>query len=273
MIPERLRAGGELRLRDDRHHQGRPGRPDRADPRRARGRRRRRRGRLRGARPRRRRRARGPGHRAQLADGRSPAPAGKLGIPGLYVTGDPGGVDEAAQEGSLSIRIGLGWAKSHSFATGQCPVMKYHRGLMQMILSDKAQIAKAVNATVDHARRGAAGLPGLRQGRGEEVRARPARPDRRRRVAITAGSRCGHGRGGCSAHVRPPPPRRPPDRLRRRHLGRRRRGAVDPARAARRRDRLRRSPSRRCSSASGARSWRSAASPGGSSTATRTAGC
>ncbi len=74
--------------------------------------------------------------------------AGKLGIPGLYVTGDPGAVDEAAKEGSLSIRIGLGWAKSHSFTTGQCPVMRYHRGLMQMILSDRAQIAKAVNATV-----------------------------------------------------------------------------------------------------------------------------
>jgi glutathione-independent formaldehyde dehydrogenase len=73
---------------------------------------------------------------------------GKLGIPGLYVTGDPGGVDEAAKVGSLSIRIGLGWAKSHSFATGQCPVMRYHRGLMQMILHDRAQIAKAVNATV-----------------------------------------------------------------------------------------------------------------------------
>ncbi len=73
---------------------------------------------------------------------------GALGIPGLYVTGDPGGVDEAAQEGSLSIRIGLGWAKSHSFATGQCPVMKDHRGLMQAILHDKVQIAKAVNATV-----------------------------------------------------------------------------------------------------------------------------
>src|SRR5215211_1129192 len=74
--------------------------------------------------------------------------AGKLGIPGLYVTGDPGGIDEAAKVGSLSIRIGLGWAKSQSFTTGQCPVMKYHRGLMQMILHDKAQIAKAVNATV-----------------------------------------------------------------------------------------------------------------------------
>jgi glutathione-independent formaldehyde dehydrogenase len=74
--------------------------------------------------------------------------AGRLGIPGLYVTGDPGGVDEAAKVGSLSIRIGLGWAKSHSFTTGQCPVMKYHHGLMQMILNDRAQIAKAVNATI-----------------------------------------------------------------------------------------------------------------------------
>ncbi|MHB1836831.1 MAG: formaldehyde dehydrogenase, glutathione-independent [Solirubrobacteraceae bacterium] len=74
--------------------------------------------------------------------------AGKLGIPGLYVTGDPGAVDEAASVGSLSIRIGLGWAKSLSFATGQCPVMRYHHGLMQMILNDRAQIANAVNATL-----------------------------------------------------------------------------------------------------------------------------
>jgi glutathione-independent formaldehyde dehydrogenase len=74
--------------------------------------------------------------------------AGKIGIPGLYVTGDPGAVDEDAKEGSLSIRIGLGWAMSHSFTTGQCPVMRYHHGLMEMILNDKAQIAAAVNATV-----------------------------------------------------------------------------------------------------------------------------
>ena len=71
-----------------------------------------------------------------------------LGIPGLYVTGDPGGIDEAAKVGSLSIRLGLGWAKSHSFTTGQCPVMMYHRQLMQAILHDKVQIGKAVNATV-----------------------------------------------------------------------------------------------------------------------------
>jgi glutathione-independent formaldehyde dehydrogenase len=74
--------------------------------------------------------------------------AGKLGIPGLYVTGDPGASDEAAKEGSLSVGIGVGWAKSLSFTTGQCPVMKYHRALMHSILNDKAHIADAVNATV-----------------------------------------------------------------------------------------------------------------------------
>jgi glutathione-independent formaldehyde dehydrogenase len=71
---------------------------------------------------------------------------GSLGIPGLYVTGDPGAATEAAKVGSLSLRLGLGWAKSHAFTTGQCPVMKYHRGLMQAILHDKVQIAQAVNA-------------------------------------------------------------------------------------------------------------------------------
>ena len=79
---------------------------------------------------------------------------GAIGIPGLYVTGDPGAATEAAQQGNLNIRIGLGWAKSHSFHTGQCPVMRYHRQLMQAILYDKVQIAKAVNVqtiTLDEA--------------------------------------------------------------------------------------------------------------------------
>ena len=71
---------------------------------------------------------------------------GALGIPGLYVTGDPGGVDEAAKKGALSISLGTGWAKSLSFTTGQCPVMKYNRQLMMAILNDKVHIAKNVNA-------------------------------------------------------------------------------------------------------------------------------
>lgn len=73
---------------------------------------------------------------------------GALGIPGLYVTGDPGAADPDARQGTLKVNLGLGWAKSHSFTTGQCPVMKYHRALMMSILHGRAQIAKAVNATV-----------------------------------------------------------------------------------------------------------------------------
>ena len=72
---------------------------------------------------------------------------GAIGIPGLYVTGDPGAADEAAKAGSLSLRLGLGWAKSHSFYTGQCPVMRYNRQLMMAILHDRVHIAANVNAT------------------------------------------------------------------------------------------------------------------------------
>ncbi|CAH9018894.1 formaldehyde dehydrogenase, glutathione-independent [Candidatus Nitrosacidococcus sp. I8] len=74
--------------------------------------------------------------------------AGAIGIPGLYVTEDPGAKIESAKLGTLSLRFGLGWAKSHSLFTGQTPVMKYHRGLMMAILHDRIQIAKAVNVEI-----------------------------------------------------------------------------------------------------------------------------
>ena len=74
--------------------------------------------------------------------------AGSIGIPGLYVTEDPGAKDAQARHGSLSLRFGLGWAKSHSLHTGQTPVMKYNRALMMAILHDRIQIARAVNTTL-----------------------------------------------------------------------------------------------------------------------------
>lgn len=74
--------------------------------------------------------------------------AGKIGIPGLYVTDDPGAADAAAKHGSLSVRFGLGWAKSHSFFTGQTPVLKYNRALMQAILWDRINIAEIVGVQV-----------------------------------------------------------------------------------------------------------------------------
>ena len=100
--------------------------------------------------------ARGEGHGVAAAEAPATvlnslmtvtAAGGAIGIPGLYVTGDPGAIDAAAKLGSLSLGLGAGWAKSLSFTTGQCPVMKYNRQLMMAILHDKVQIAKAVNAT------------------------------------------------------------------------------------------------------------------------------
>jgi glutathione-independent formaldehyde dehydrogenase len=74
--------------------------------------------------------------------------AGSIGIPGLYVTEDPGAVDSAAKHGNLSLRFGLGWAKAQSFHTGQMPVVKYNRQLMMAILHDRLPIAEIVNAKV-----------------------------------------------------------------------------------------------------------------------------
>jgi glutathione-independent formaldehyde dehydrogenase len=76
------------------------------------------------------------------------APAGRIGIPGLYVTEDPGAKEAAARQGSLSLRLGLGWAKSHALFTGQTPVLRYNRQLMEAILHDRMPIAQVVNATV-----------------------------------------------------------------------------------------------------------------------------
>ena len=55
------------------------------------------------------------------------------------------------------MRFGLGWVKSHSFFTGQTPVMKYNRALMQAILWDRINIAEVVGVqviTLDDAPRG-----------------------------------------------------------------------------------------------------------------------
>jgi glutathione-independent formaldehyde dehydrogenase len=74
--------------------------------------------------------------------------AGSIGIPGLYVTSDPGSHDAAASKGSLSLNFGLGWSKAHSFHTGQTPTLRYNRQLMQAILHDRLPIAEIVNAQV-----------------------------------------------------------------------------------------------------------------------------
>ena len=72
---------------------------------------------------------------------------GAIGIPGLYVTDDPGGVDADAKIGRLGHPHRPWLGQVAHLSTGQCPVMRYNRQLMQAILYEKIQIAKAVNVT------------------------------------------------------------------------------------------------------------------------------
>ncbi|WP_110667977.1 formaldehyde dehydrogenase, glutathione-independent [Salinicola halophilus] len=88
---------------------------------------------------------------------------GAVGIPGLYVTEDPGAESEEAKHGNISMKFGLGWAKAMSFHTGQTPAMRYQRQLMQAILHDKVHIGRAVNVqtiSLDDAPKGYADFDG-----------------------------------------------------------------------------------------------------------------
>jgi len=59
----------------------------------------------------------------------------------------------------LSLRFGLGWAKSHSLHTGQTPVLKYNRQLMQAILWGRLPIGDIVKPYSPNSRASAAVFP------------------------------------------------------------------------------------------------------------------
>ncbi len=75
-------------------------------------------------------------------------PTGALGIPGLYVPTDPGGVDEDAKRGALSINFGRLFEKGLRLGTGQCNVKKYNAYLRDMIISGRAAPSFVVSHTV-----------------------------------------------------------------------------------------------------------------------------
>lgn len=91
------------------------------------------------------------GYQAQAHAGRAEEPAtvlnalvetvratGMLGVPGLYVPSDPGGVDEAAKRGMLLIAIGRLFEKGLRMGTGQANVKRYNRQLRDMIIEGRA---------------------------------------------------------------------------------------------------------------------------------------
>jgi glutathione-independent formaldehyde dehydrogenase len=75
-------------------------------------------------------------------------PTGALGIPGLYVPTDPGGVDENSKRGALSINFGRLFEKGLRLGTGQCNVKKYNAYLRDMIISGRAAPSFVVSHTV-----------------------------------------------------------------------------------------------------------------------------
>ena len=75
-------------------------------------------------------------------------PTGALGIPGLYVPADPGGVDENAKRGALSINFGRLFEKGLRLGTGQCNVKRYNSYLRDLIVSGKAKPSLVVSHQV-----------------------------------------------------------------------------------------------------------------------------
>ena len=73
---------------------------------------------------------------------------GALGIPGLYVPTDPGGVDEGAKRGALAINFGRLFEKGLRLATGQCNVKRYNAYLRDLIMADKAKPSVVVSHQV-----------------------------------------------------------------------------------------------------------------------------
>ena len=112
--------------------------------------------------------------RAQLAHGRSPRAGGGLGIPGLYVTGDPGRGRRRGKEGSLSIRLGLGWAKSLP-SHGPVPGDEVQPAADDGDPARQGADRQGRQRQGDPAQRRPAGLRGVRRRRRDEVRPQPQR--------------------------------------------------------------------------------------------------
>lgn len=66
-------------------------------------------------------------------------PTGALGVPGLYVPSDPGGVDEHAKQGLLLVAIGKMFEKGLRVGTGQTNVKSYNRQLRDLITVGRAK--------------------------------------------------------------------------------------------------------------------------------------
>lgn len=73
---------------------------------------------------------------------------GMLGIPGAYIPLDPQGRTRHDKIGRPAFEWGRAWDKGLTFATGQVPVAKYNRYLMNAILFERVKLSRVLNTTV-----------------------------------------------------------------------------------------------------------------------------
>jgi glutathione-independent formaldehyde dehydrogenase len=64
---------------------------------------------------------------------------GGIGVIGVYMPSDPGAADEGAKEGRIGFDYGTFFTKGQRMGTGQCPVVRYNRGLRDLIISGTAK--------------------------------------------------------------------------------------------------------------------------------------
>jgi len=72
---------------------------------------------------------------------------GMLGVPGVYMPMDPQGRTMLDKMGRPAFEWGRAWDKGLTISTGQVPVARYNRYLMNAILFDRIKLQKVLNTT------------------------------------------------------------------------------------------------------------------------------
>ncbi len=74
---------------------------------------------------------------------------GGIGVVGVYLPSDPGGPNEAAQQGRIGFEYGTFFQKGQAMGTGQCPVKRYNVQLRDMIIAGRATPSLLVSHEVN----------------------------------------------------------------------------------------------------------------------------
>lgn len=72
---------------------------------------------------------------------------GQLGVPGVYMPTDPKGRTMLDKMGRPAFEWGRAWDKGLTISTGQTPVSRYNRYLMNAMLFDRIKLKKVLNTT------------------------------------------------------------------------------------------------------------------------------